>query len=248
MLGNNKLTNLPPEIRYLSSLHTLNVAYNQLRYLPSEMLEMSLTNLNVHPNPFLESDTALLQPTHLLPRVIPLVEVCLRKLLSPTSVHRGEPILAVHYELPLRECKPQDMDPPPLPGRKRVSEALPPHVRKALDVCLPGSVYDLGDEGAEDSQYNDDNITGLGCCPYATKGKAGENCGVFVRHAEERFSWESKIANVQVGARVPVRWRGCNWGCLGFLDEVARGTSDDGTEAAAVRPLEVGSSLDFDDD
>ena len=48
--------------------------------------------------------------------------------------------------------------------------------------------YDLGDEGAEDSQYNDDNITGLGCCPCAMKGKAREYCGVFVRHAQERFS------------------------------------------------------------
>jgi len=147
----------------------------------------------------------------------------------------------------LWECKPQDTD-PPLPGRKRgVSGALPPHLRKALDVCLPGSVYDLGDEDAEDSQCNDDNITGLGRCPCARKGKAGEGYGVFVRHAEERYSWESKIGTVEVGARVPMRWRGCNWGCLEFLDEVPRGTSDDGTEEAAVRPLELGGELDFDD-
>lgn len=239
---NNGLTYLPPEIRYLTRLHTLNVANNHLRYLPSEMLDMTLTQLNVHPNPFLEPAAALVQPTHPLPRVIPLVEVCLRKLLSPNSKHRDEPILATHYELPLRECEPQDMDPPPLPGRKRINAALPPHLRQVLDACLPGSVYDLGDGGADD-----DNLTGLGYCPCALKGKMREGYGVFVRHGEERFSWESRIGNVEVGARVPVQWRGCNWGCLGFLDGTPGDKSEGPTEEAAVRRLDVGGELDFDD-
>ena len=240
---NNGLTYLPPEIRYLTRLHTLNVANNHLRYLPSEMLDMSLTQLNVHPNPFLEPTAALVHPTHPLPRVIPLVEVCLRKLLSPNSSGQDEPILAAHYELPLRECEPQDMDPPPLPGKKRINVTLPPHLRQVLDACLPGSVYDLGDGGAEGSQCDDNNITGLGYCPCALKGKMREGYGVFVRHGEERFSWESRISNVEVGARVPVRWRGCNWGCLEFLDE----TPGDMNEEAAVRRLDVGSELGFDD-
>ncbi|KAI0644292.1 hypothetical protein C8Q79DRAFT_1002184 [Trametes meyenii] len=47
---------------------------------------------------------------------------------------------------------------------------------------------------------------------------------VFVRPAEERFTWEDIVAGVQVGADgidgvgVPVRWRGCRRGCLAFLD------------------------------
>lgn len=243
---NNGLTYLPPEIRYLTNLHTLNVANNKLRYLPCEMLDMTLRNLNVHPNHFLEPTAALVQPTHRLPRVIPLVEVCLRKLLSPTSKHRDEPILVAHYELPLQECEPQDMDPPPLPGKKRISVALPPHLRKALDACLPGSVYDLGDDGTESSQCDDDKITGLGYCPCAMKGKAREGYGVFIRHGEERFSWESRIANVEVGT-VAVRWRGCNWGCLEFLDETEGGKSEGRDEEEAVRALDVGSELGFDD-
>lgn len=47
---------------------------------------------------------------------------------------------------------------------------------------------------------------------------------MFVRAAEERFTWEEVIAGVRVGGDgvggvgVPVRWRGCGHDCLAFLD------------------------------
>ena len=40
-----------------------------------------------------------------------------------------------------------------------------------------------------------------------------------MRHAEERFTWEHHVAGVSVGGAVPLLWRGCQWGCLDFLDE-----------------------------
>ena len=46
---------------------------------------------------------------------------------------------------------------------------------------------------------------------------------LFIQHAEERFSWEQTVASVDLGELVPVRWRGCQWGCLDHLD----GKSDD---------------------
>lgn len=254
-IRHNKLTYLPPEIKYLTNLHTLNVAYNQLRYLPSEMLQMSLSTLIVHPNPFLEPATSALasrvslpgrsvsQPIHPLPRIIPLVEVCLRKLLSPTLTQHDDTILNMYYELPLQEYEPRVTDPPPLLCKKRVSLALPTHIRKVLDVCAPGSVYDYGDEGAAKGSYGDDEfISGLGYCP-------GKDCGIFVRHAEERFTWESKIANVEVGSRVPVRWRGCNWGCLDIMDEgeLSRAESGECQTEAAVHVMNLDLELGFDD-
>ncbi|KAI0628210.1 hypothetical protein C8Q77DRAFT_1162376 [Trametes polyzona] len=70
---------------------------------------------------------------------------------------------------------------------------------------------------------------------------------VFVRPAEERFTWEEVVAGVRVGGEgfggsgVPVRWRGCSRGCLAFLDPepedapppTAPGSADTGTGASA---------------
>lgn len=36
-------------------------------------------------------------------------------------------------------------------------------------------------------------------------------------HVEQRLTWERKIAGLNVGGAVPVRWRGCQRGCLDFL-------------------------------
>ena len=36
-------------------------------------------------------------------------------------------------------------------------------------------------------------------------------------HVEQRLTWERRIAGLDVGGAVPVRWRGCQRGCLDFL-------------------------------
>lgn len=121
-------------------------------------------------------------------------------------------------------------------------------MRQALTTCDPDSVWGDYDEpslsqGSNASSwkdpYVDENpnvfrepatlraveaddykrVTGLGKCPSKTHD------GVFVMHAEERFTWVKRIGSVTVG-EVPLRWRGCQWGCLDFLD----------TETVAVSP------------
>jgi hypothetical protein len=57
-------------------------------------------------------------------------------------------------------------------------------------------------------------ITGIGTCP---NPEHGQEKRVFVLHAEQRFTWERRIAGLDVGGAVPVRWRGCQRGCLDFL-------------------------------
>jgi hypothetical protein len=40
--------------------------------------------------------------------------------------------------------------------------------------------------------------------------------------AEERYTWVTELAGVRVGEStggVPILWRGCGRGCLGFLDQ-----------------------------
>ncbi|KAI9507660.1 hypothetical protein F5148DRAFT_1203208 [Russula earlei] len=89
-LRNNTLDYLPPEIAQLEALKDLDVVNNNLHFLPAEMTNMTLTNLNVHTNPWYP-DPAKMTPqavdgTMLVHfRVPPLREVVLRYLLTPSA-------------------------------------------------------------------------------------------------------------------------------------------------------------------
>ncbi|CAE6436483.1 unnamed protein product [Rhizoctonia solani] len=41
---------------------------------------------------------------------------------------------------------------------------------------------------------------------------------VFVHPAEERLEWVTMLAGCELSSAVPILWRGCSLGCLGFLD------------------------------
>jgi hypothetical protein len=93
--GNNSLDYLPPEIAQLQALKDLDVVNNNLRLLPAEMTTMTLTNLNVHTNPWypdpanttapLNASETVDGPTRVHFRVPPLREVVLRYLLTPSA-------------------------------------------------------------------------------------------------------------------------------------------------------------------
>jgi len=95
--GNNSLEFLPPEIALLQALKDLDVVNNNLRFLPAEMTTMTLTNLNVHTNPWYPdpAHTTLLPQdapdgtTRVHFRVPPLREVVLRYLLTPSANQQG---------------------------------------------------------------------------------------------------------------------------------------------------------------
>lgn len=74
-----------------------------------------------------------------------------------------------------------------------------------------------------------DDMTGIGICPSPHHSRApGSHSGLFFQHFEERFTWESIIAGVENLGEIPVRWRGCERGCLEFLSdhEQAKSTLD----------------------
>ncbi len=93
--GNNSLDYLPPEIAQLQALKDLDVVNNNLRFLPAEMTTMTLTNLNVHTNPWYPdpANTSATRnaaetvdgATRLHFCVPPLREVVLRYLLTPAA-------------------------------------------------------------------------------------------------------------------------------------------------------------------
>jgi hypothetical protein len=93
--GNNSLDYLPPEVAQLQALKDLDVVNNNLRFLPAEMTTMTLTNLNVHTNPWHPDPSHTSAPrdatgtvdsatrVHFL--VPPLRELVLRYLLTPAA-------------------------------------------------------------------------------------------------------------------------------------------------------------------
>jgi hypothetical protein len=87
---------------------------------------------------------------------------------------------------------------------------------------------------------------------------------VFVHHAEEAYTWEDHIAGVNVGGSVPLRWRGCQKGCLDFLhpevqydremaeaadwaDEERKAELGEGNDSEVVQLLHLSLAGDFDE-
>lgn len=204
---------------------------------------MSLSQLHVHPNPFIlppsqsydRKGTRIVSDTEqLLPNIIPLVELSFRSLFSPAIPHiPDETILEAHYDLPLDEYPVDSM---PASGKQHFPYTIPSHIRKILDICVPRSVYEEEGPVHHNTRNDTPDITGIGRCPSPKHQRLGTS-RVFVRHAEQRFSWEQNIANISMGGLVPVRWRGCQRGCLDFLD---------GAEPKEDAPRVLGEDSDAD--
>ncbi|KAH0836318.1 hypothetical protein J3R83DRAFT_7867 [Lanmaoa asiatica] len=240
-LRGNRLTFIPPDICRLTNLHELNISNNQLKFLPWQMRDMKIEKLLVNPNPFLPEPSqsspsldlsrsplrsrrsmtrlhslrrealslgpittkpALSPVAFSLTRVPPLTELCLRLLLAPSETTPPHTVIADYYGLPLSD-----------------QWSIPPNVRHTLMDAVPGILrprkrFSIDTITLEDQRASTGTGTGTGTCPNpAHMGR------VFVRHASERFSWERRVAGVDVGGAVPMRWRGCLGTCLDFLDE-----------------------------
>ncbi|KAJ7095911.1 hypothetical protein B0H15DRAFT_798352 [Mycena belliarum] len=253
-LRGNKLKTLPPDIRLLKNLRTLNLSGNQLQYLPSELLGMTLNVLNVFPNPFkkpeqhhlikrllrrtrsVQGRVAISPTSRVSDCVPPLVELAFRAILSakpgihPAPDH-SERRLAQHYELPL--CEDGEPEPTGTNLKKEFRHVIPPHLRHVLATLHPGSVDLQVDDTL--SPDVDRDPPSLGLCP---SPRHATGASVFVAPAEERFTWETVVAGVSVGGDVPLKWRGCLWGCLDFL----------GVDAEEPRVDKVVPDMDVDDE
>ncbi|TBU30082.1 hypothetical protein BD311DRAFT_777066 [Dichomitus squalens] len=137
----------------------------------------------------------------------------------------------------LRACVPAAVARPPEfdKGRHHQEGAQAKRARRDLDdprASSPPSVR-AEDDDVFAPPRADAEVTGVSLCPSpvhrAEEGswKRGR-VPVYVRHAEERWTWEDVVAGVRVGVEagaggggVPVRWRGCSRGCLAFLDPPA---------------------------
>ena len=238
------------------------------------MRDMTLSALMLYPNPFLQEPSFSRSPSASrdilsqrrsitrifsqrkdaeanLPRTVtvsplttflslvpPLTELCLRKLLCPLQGPRPGTVLSEYYGLPL----PDVWD-------------VPENLHDLLADNVPG-VFKSTRVPSEPRMRGRRSSQTMGMCTNPDhKGR------FFVRHAAERFTWERRIAGVDVGGTVPLRWRGCMQTCLGFLEdyvgdankiEVSSTDASDGmdvdlNEADAVQTVNLGGGLSMDD-
>ncbi|KAI0742063.1 hypothetical protein C8Q80DRAFT_174090 [Daedaleopsis nitida] len=142
----------------------------------------------------------------------------------PTKIMRADGRRDVHARRPDRRADlTHDSD-------SDSNDVFAPRVNRA-GTHTSSIIPDNEDEDEHEHEHEDE-ITGVSTCPSprhrtaSTDGVEAWRDGrvpVFVRHAEERYTWEEEIAGVRVtetegGVRVPVCWRGCARGCLAFLD------------------------------
>ena len=204
------------------------------------------------------SETTLLDPSCHVPS---LSELCLRVLLTPcrTSGHTNPP------------SKLAEMYPLPIPGEwgdRLISISLQdtlnaciPRSVSAMKIMSPNSTPRVFKATKSDANIADGPVMGTSVCP----SPSHRTKQVFVRHTEERFSWENTVGGVLVGGMVPLLWRGCSSGCLRFLDERDKDRSSpqqpralvendnsmdvDDDDSTFVQPLDLGPvGLDFEDD
>jgi len=218
--GNNEISYLPPEISLLKNLVALNIAHNKLKFVPAELMQMrKLTSLNLFPNPFIPEAPStrpgriVSETKRIGSRVPALAEIALRILLTRplgSWIDAPKTKLEQMYELPL-----------PTGNMWRPISA---HLRRTLAVCVPGSIVDDGPPSLEEDPEIH-GVTGVSICPNPSHGVKS----IFIHHSEERYTWEKKFPDIEsLGGRVTVRWRGCQHGCLKFLDP------EDGQEVGIV--------------
>lgn len=246
-IGGNLLTYIPPEICRLINLKELNISQNRLKYIPSEMQDMKLSKLQLNPNPFLNepsfsrdilshrrsmtrisykespansSRTITVSPlTTFLPGVPPLTEICYRKLLCSLKGDNSRTVLGEYYGVPLSDVW-----------------NVPENVRDVLTENVPGVFKSNGIPSGPRKHGRRPSQGSGGCANPEHKGR------FFVRHAAERFTWERRIAGVDVGGAVPLQWRGCIETCLRFLDEDAQQPN-----AIELPPTDTGDAMDLDE-
>ncbi|KAK7049695.1 hypothetical protein VNI00_005726 [Paramarasmius palmivorus] len=252
-VASNKITFLPSEIMALK-LDQLQIHPNPFLPLPSSTrLSRTLSRSRSRAKSSEPPPPKPCSPTiHVFERVVPLFELCLRALIAESPTHPQHSVLQDVYELPLSEHPAPIFIPK---GKRRFTQQLPPLIHDILDAVLPGSVYEDADDSPNSPQasrlsmslsqttFSDFEtwlklrkdalaspsteyhlVTGKGVCP--SPRHEGESPAVFVVHAEERFTWEHTVAGVPNLGDVPIRWRGCQKGCLDYLDGKQKGAPE----------------------
>ncbi|CDO68169.1 hypothetical protein BN946_scf184938.g21 [Trametes cinnabarina] len=137
-------------------------------------------------------------------------------------------------------------------GQRDVHSVPPDDVFGGARTTRAGTPTPGGSPATYESRDEEDPAA-ISTCPSPSHRGQGR-VAIFVRPAEERFTWEEVIAGVRVGAEgvggvgVPVRWRGCGRGCLAFLDPEPQVESPPALERSSQGSSSMPLPLDVRDD
>ena len=155
--------------------------------------------------------------------VPPLTEICLRKLLCPLQGTSSGSVLSEYYGIPLHW-------------------GVPENLRAVLAENVPG-IFKSADIPPEPRSRGRRPSQSMGTCANPVHKNR-----IFVKHAVERYTWERRIAGVDVGGTVPLRWRGCMRTCLGFLDEdVSEANEMEAQFMDASDEMDMDTDMDMDE-
>ena len=166
-----------------------------------------------------------------------LTELMLRKLLAPhhtTSTGEQKTYMDEYFHLPitdyqaashfpphilrvLADCAPRSVGKMHASASASASASSPPSQPRG-----PASIFMSDFTSEEDARDDPNEVRAIDAdeqyevlrCPNPAHGERG---AVFIHPLEVRFTWETQFGLAIPGGAVPVRWRGCSWGCLGFL-------------------------------
>lgn len=206
----------------------------------------SLTKLMVDPNPFLENpfiETGQLwcSQTERSCNILPLTEFALRKLLGPdpddpnsyniSAQNKYITLLESRWSLPIES----DFD-------------IAPVLRETMASCVPGSIASLKSalSSYQNRDYTIEYARSLCSSPRHSELIDGKyRLPVFFNHAEERITWEKRVAGLEIGGKtgIPIRWRGCSPGCLDYLGP-SEGQDDDWDHSMEVDNSELTMIVD----
>ncbi|KAL1710906.1 hypothetical protein EV121DRAFT_275298 [Schizophyllum commune] len=242
-LRHNRITHVPAGIGLLINLDNLCLSNNPIRYLPAEILHLhKLKHLLLFPNSRMRvksSTQRAVGETHRFGEssVPQLTELMLRKLLAPhhtTSTGEQKTYMDEYFHLPitdyqaashfpphilrvLADCVPRSVGKMHASASASASASSPPSQPRG-----PASIFMSDFTTEEDAREDSNEVRAIDAdeqyevlrCPNPAHGERG---AVFIHPLEVRFTWETQFGLAIPGGAVPVRWRGCSWGCLGFL-------------------------------
>ncbi|PVG04744.1 hypothetical protein CPB86DRAFT_746810 [Serendipita vermifera] len=213
-LRKNRLKFIPPAIGALKNLTELIIGGNEIEYLPSEIEKLPLKQLGLHPNKWLPCPDAkdphehMLSPLESFYTVPPLAELCVRVLLSfpagsqvTTLESMREPPSGILPDQYIKyfsaTCKQKSLvDAPSLEASLMLDSGSPRRRREENDP-------------QHDLSYS--------VCPNREHGVGVRK--TFIQPAEIRYRWVKQIASADTGGLIPLQYRGCESGCLDFLED-----------------------------
>lgn len=228
-LRNNRLKVIPSAIGALKNLKELTIGGNEIRYLPAEIDKLPLTQLNLHPNKWLEcpdatsADHRVLSPLTTEFLVPSLRELCIRTLLS-FSPGSSEPWVE---EMDMQISGVPDHYLKYFSATCRNQARIDPVVTPLLETSLMLDPFAPRKPREENDPKYDLSYS---VCPNKEHGIGVKRS--FMEPAETRYCWVRKIGSADTGGLVPLLYRGCGPGCLDFLEDrlVDEGEEDPGDD------------------